>query len=99
MGVEDEQERIAVRAGLGGGRRADRSRAARPVIHDELVAERRAQPLAYQARERVNRATGREWDDERHRLGRPAGILRSSGRQWRKHASRSDTPQAYRIKK
>ena len=61
-----EEERVAVRRRLRDELRADRPGGARPVVDDDLLAERRGERLGHDARHRVRRAG-------RRRRGRPGG--------------------------
>ena len=66
----DHEERIAVRRRLHDRLGADIAASARPVLNDEGLAEPLRQPLPYQAREDVVRATSRKGGDQAHRPGR-----------------------------
>ncbi len=61
-----EQQRVAVRVGLGHRLRAGIATAARPVLHDELLAQLLAELLRQEARHHVDGATRRIRIDDAH---------------------------------
>src|SRR5262249_26722828 len=59
-----DQQRVAVRRGLGESARPDATGGARAVLDHELLAERAPHVLAEQPRQDVVAAAGREWHDD-----------------------------------
>ena len=64
----EHEQRMTVRGRLHERLRGDVAAGARPVIDDELLAKSLRQPLPDQACDDVRRATGRNADDDPHRL-------------------------------
>jgi len=78
MGIEHHRIRVAVGGALRDEGRADRTRRAGLVLDDELLAQRVLQPRAEDARQRIDRASRRERNDEVNRL---------AGQDWAETAS------------
>ena len=66
------QQRVAVGRGLGRHVGADAAAGARPVLDNDLLAQRLAELLGGHARQDVGRLAGRGRDDDAQRLGRPS---------------------------
>ena len=87
IGIGDERGRGREQEGVAVGRRArrrlraDRVAGARPVLDDDLLAERARQPVAEQPADDVGRAAGGLRDDELDRLRGPALRVGAGGRE------------------
>ena len=88
IGRDDEEERIAVRRGVGDDFGADIAGGARPIVDDELLTEAFRHRLRHQARDNVGRQTGRKTDDDVHRPGRIIERRRAARRQRQRGGAR-----------
>ena len=84
VGDADQQEHVPVGRRFDDGLRGEIAAGARPVLHDEGLAEPLGQPLPYKARQDVGRAAGAEADDQAHWPGR-ISLRASNSRRGRQH--------------
>ncbi|KAG1248863.1 hypothetical protein G6F68_013621 [Rhizopus microsporus] len=82
-------QRIAVRLGPRSDGRADIAARARPVFHDDGLAQFARQRFGHQAGQRVAAASCGKGHDQRDGVRGPVGLLRQRGACCQRHASGS----------